>query len=167
MICPKCGTEQPEAAACRKCGLAAERMASFQEQVPAPPAAVVATWDACRAAWDDPARHEQFVAAVIDGGAFAYAARQYRGVLAERPDDAVATAQLERLGKMAEAALHATATQKPETAPRPYRNATAILVVCIVAMLFGLVYVLVLARDEEDDHQLRPAPARPAVPPRR
>lgn len=169
MTCPKCGTDQPEAPACRRCGLAADRMASFRSQSDAEtPAHVVAAWTAVDAAWDDPTRHEKFVAAVVEAGAFPYAARQYRAAAAARPDDAVAKTQLERVGKMAEAALRATATQKPEKGQMPYRNATVVLVACIIAIVFAVAYALLRKAQDANDGEMRPAPAptRPAHPPR-
>lgn len=52
-LCPKCGlTRQPEAAACRGCGISTSRMASFAEERDA------AVPDDVRAEWDAPRRVE-------------------------------------------------------------------------------------------------------------
>jgi hypothetical protein len=163
MTCPKCGVEQALAVACRKCGLQSMRMRTYRETESAVQSpAVTAAWAACMEIWDDPGRHEKFTAAVVDANAFAFAARQYRAVVAQRPDDTIAPAQIERLGKMAEAALRVTAVQKPEQAARPYKKATLILIACIVAIAFGLVYAFITKKDAGSSGELTPVERRPA-----
>src|SRR5258705_8314476 len=110
MTCPKCGAEQAIAVACRKCGLTTTLMPRFKDQDDGDQSATVtAAWTQCELHWDDTSKHEKFVAAVVEANAFAWAARKYRAAAAKRPGDAIATAQTERMGKMAEAALKATA----------------------------------------------------------
>ena len=163
MTCPKCGAEQALAVACRKCGLQSMRMRTYRETESAVQSpAVTAAWAACMEIWDDPGRHEKFTAAVVESAAFAFAARQYRAVAAQRPDDKIALAQIERLSKMAEAALKVTAAQRPEPAAQPYKKATLILIACIVAIAFGLVYALITKKDGAASGELTPVDRRPA-----
>jgi ribosomal protein L40E len=162
MTCPKCGAVQALAVACRKCGLQSTRMRSYRETESAvQDPAVTAAWAACMEAWDDPGRHEKFTAAVVEASAFAFAARQYRGVAASRPDDLIATAQIERLRKMAEAALRVTATRRPEAAEQPYKKATLVLIACLVAIAFGLLYAFITRKDAASG-ELTPVERRPA-----
>jgi ribosomal protein L40E len=169
MTCPKCGAEQAIAVACRKCGLTTTLMPQFREQDEADqPASVTTAWTQCELNWDDRDKHEKFVAAVIDAKAFPYAARKYRAAAARRPGDAIAIAQTERLAKMAEAALRATATQKPEKGSNPYKGTTILLAACIVALVFGLVYAMIQSRKSSgDDGKLTPVQRQPAPAQRR
>jgi hypothetical protein len=161
MTCPKCGSYQAIAVACRKCGLTTTLMPKFREQDSAQqPSAVTTAWIAAELNWTDPGRHEKFVAAVVEANAFAYAARQYRAAAIKRPDDAIAATQIERLRKMAEAALKATAVQRPDKGPMPFKGATMVLIACIVAVVFGLVYAMISKKTK--DGELTPVPRQPA-----
>jgi len=162
MSCPKCGSLQAIAVACRKCGLTTTLMPKFREQDSASqPEPVTRAWIACELDWNDPAKHEKFTAAVVEHNAFAYAARQYRAAAAKRADDPTALAQIERLGKMAEAALKATAALRPEKSTNPYKGTTILLVACVVALVFGLIYA-VISKRSSDNGELTPVPRRPA-----
>lgn len=162
MTCPKCGSYQAIAVACRKCGLTTTLMPKFREQdTDQQPPAVTTAWIAVELNWTDPGRHEKFVAAVVDASAFAYAARQYRAAAARRPDDTIAPAQIEKLRKMAEATLKATAVQRPEKAPMPFKGAAMLLAACIVAVIFGLVYAMI-SKKANKDGELTPVPRQPA-----
>lgn len=167
MTCPKCGAEQALATACRRCGLTTTLMPKFREHDDASqPASVTTAWTQCELNWDDPSKHEKFVAAVVEANAFSFAARKYRAAAAKRPGDTVAVAQSERLAKMAEAALKATATQRPDKGSNPYKGTTIILAACIVAVVFGLVYAMIQSR-KGDDGELTPVPRQPAPAQRR
>lgn len=162
MTCPKCGAVQALAVACRKCGLTATLMPKFREQDAASqPEPVTAAWIAAELDWQDRGKHEKFAAAVVEHKAFAFAARQYRAAAARRPGDTIAPAQIERLGKMAEAALKATAVARPEKATNPYKGTTVLLVACVIAVVFGLIYAVVSRRTAKDG-ELTPVERRPA-----
>jgi ribosomal protein L40E len=163
MTCPKCGSLQSIAVACRKCGLTTTLMPKFRElDADSQPASVTQAWIAAELNWDDPGKHEKFAAAVVDANAFAYAARQYRAAAAKRPGDVIATTQIERLRKMAEAALKATAVQRPEKTPMPFKGATMVLVACIVAVVFGLIYAVITRKGNDHAGELTPVPRQPA-----
>jgi hypothetical protein len=162
MTCPKCGSYQAIAVACRKCGLTTTLMPKFREQdIASIPPQVASAWIAAELNWNDPSKHEKFAAVVVESNAFAYAARQYRAAAAKRPDDTVAPAQIERLRKMAEAALKATAVQRPEKGTMPFKGATMILIACIVAVVFGLVYAM-MTKKHGNTGELTPVPRQPA-----
>jgi ribosomal protein L40E len=165
MTCPKCGAEQALATHCRRCGLNTTLMPKFKEQDDASQSPLVTTaWTQCELNWDDLGKHEKFVAAVVEANAFSYAARKYRAAAARRPGDQIAIQQSERLAKMAEAALKATATQRPEKGSNPYKGTTVILAACIVAVVFGLIYAWIQSKKGNDGEltpvQRQPAPAQ-------
>lgn len=163
MTCPKCGAEQAIATACRRCGLTTTLMAKFKDQDDAfQSPGVTQAWIQCELNWNEPDKHEKFVAAVVEANAFAWAARKYRAAGAKRPGDTIAPAQTQRLGKMAEAALKATATVKPEKATNPYKGTTVLLAACIVALVFGLLYAVIQSRTSSHAGQLTPVPRQPA-----
>ena len=70
-------------------------------------AMLVALFAACEARWDESVRHDRFLAACRDGGAWAFAAARYRGALDARAGDEVAIACLARVRAGAEVALAA------------------------------------------------------------
>jgi ribosomal protein L32 len=155
MSCPKCGEEQRAARACRRCGLAADRFASYAAEAAADlPAEIALTWRRCLRAWRDPAAHEAFAEAVAAAGAFAHAARLYRGYLRDHPGDERASGQLERVGRMAEAAAFAAtpAAHRSEREREPYRAVVWLLVFFGLLAVGGALYAL-LTREAG---QLRP-----------
>lgn len=167
MTCPKCGAVQALAVNCRRCGLTSTLMPKFREQDAASQdEAVTRTWIAAELDWNNPSTHEKFVAAVVDHKAFAFAARQYRAAGAKRPGDTIAAAQLERLNKMAEAALRATAVVRPEKDGNPYKGTTILLVFCVAALVFGLIYALVGKTDDKGELTPVRAPAHNRAPAR-
>lgn len=168
MTCPKCGDAQPEAAACRTCGLLAERMPAFARDRDAGVAPeVLAAWRAVEGAWADPAAHERFLAAASTALAFPWAAQRYREVVRARPDDAIAAEHLARVARMAEATLLATAAEKPSAARKPYRGTVAVLGALLILIVIGVGYALLATsfRDDPGDRAPRsqPAKARPVV----
>lgn len=161
MTCPKCGDEQPSAAACRICGLLATRMADFERdrdvQVPAE---VTAAWTALDATWTDVAAHDRFIKIVASAMAYPWAAKRYRDALRIRPDDPVAAEQLARLARMAEATLFATASRKAPKKPKAYRGAIALLAIMLLLIVVGVGYAILTQGLQEDP----PKPAKPAKP---
>ena len=101
------------------------------------PEPVVAAWQRCVDGWDEPARHDALLAAVVQHNCFAWAAARYK----TKAGDPVADARLARLRRAAEAALLATATVRPEASEgrsnlRVFALAMALLVaIAIVTAL--------------------------------
>lgn len=145
MECPKCGTAQGPASACRRCGLLAEHFSSFsaREGAGANPT-LRRAWEACLEDWDDADAHEAFLERAVELSGYAYAARRYRGRLRERPGDATAARQLERVRRMAEAAALSVsaAGRRRERGPEYYRGAILVLVVLAFLAAAGVVYAI-------------------------
>ncbi len=166
--CPKCDTAQPAAAACRACGLAADRMAAFAraERDAERPPALEAAWARVTAAWDDAAAHERVVELAAITSSYAWVARQYRAAAHDRPDDPRIAAQLARLARMTEATLRATAEARPRggSPTTPYRTTVVVLLLLVAAAGAGLVWAMTARGDGG------PAPvetrARPPLTPR-
>ena len=151
--CPKCNTPRAGEPACPKCGLLAERMDSFaadkQQTHPfresgaikpeAPPDALVAAWDRVVEHWEDPQQHDELLRLVAQHDAYAWAAERYRA----RAGDPVSVRQLERVRRAAEVTMLATAMPRAEQKTRPYRAATAVLVMLIVAAVVGLLFAMI------------------------
>lgn len=159
--CPKCLVVQPRAASCRQCGLRAERMDDFAaaQDDEAPPE-LVRLWRQLEASWHDDAAHDRFVEAASARGAFAYAARRYRSVAAERPTDRRGPARLARLSRMAEAALLAAAAGrsiKAEPGSEPYKGVVLMLVGLLFLAGLGGAYLL-LAGGKGDGERVAPPP---------
>jgi hypothetical protein len=143
MTCPKCGEAQPTAAACRRCGLLAERMADFSRDQDAAAPELAVAWQALESSWDDPAAHERFVELISTLTAWPWAARRYRDVLRERPGDPRATEQLARIAKMTEAMLRASATVHPQQTTT-YRRTLGMLMVLLVLLVIGIAYAFIV-----------------------
>jgi hypothetical protein len=91
-------------------------------------------WERCTETWDDAARHDEFFQAVVADQSFAWACARY----AEKGDDPVAKAQLERLRKAAMAAMLVHHTAKQDTNTTPYRSTMIVMVALLVAMFIAL-----------------------------
>lgn len=159
--CPKCHAEIGSRDACPGCGLAASRMAGFASSRAAlVPEAALAAWEAVLAGWDTQARHDAFIQAVAAAGVFAWAAGQYQEARRQRAGDPIATRQLERVRRTAEAAMLASAAVRRDE-KAPYRSAIAILVMMVVVLVAGALY----ARFMRDTRP--PGTGAPVVPARR
>jgi ribosomal protein L32 len=164
-VCPKCGNSPVNGAACTRCGLAVERMDGWSEDTQVPDE-IAAAWAACLAAWTDSGLHDRVASLSLTHSSQPWLARRYRAILRERPDDAIAAARLERVGRIAQAAVLASGA-----APRASRfsrgSSAVILVVLALAVVGGLLFTLYLKRKAEAPP---PAPAimpgkrAPAVP---
>lgn len=173
--CPKCQTHVGQRPACPTCGLTADRMSTFASAREAASPELAATWQAALEAWTEQARHDAFVQAAAAAGAFAFAAGKYQEAARTRPDDTIAPRQLARVRRTAEAAMLASA-QVRHVQQTPYRNATAILVLLVVAAVAGGVYTTFLRstrgsagqelapRPAAPTHPARPSPGRPPPP---
>jgi hypothetical protein len=153
--CPKCGATRREHDACVRCGLAVAHMAAYaarrDDEVPAE---VIAAWAAAEARWDDPASHERLRGLVAQHAAFAWAAARYREAQRQRPGDAVAAAQLERLTRAAEVTLRATSTAAQAEPPSRLRLPLIALIILIATTAAG--YAILRAT---------PSPAETSPPP--
>jgi endogenous inhibitor of DNA gyrase (YacG/DUF329 family) len=162
--CPKCGTARKDVAACATCGLATDRMAAFAARRDAEvPAELSAAWDDVARRWDEPAAHERLLALVAQHATYAWAAARYREATRGRPGDQVGERQLERIRRAAEATLLASANARPEVKARPYRSATAILTMLVVAAAAGMLYAII-AGDNPTARLPASTPAPPLPP---
>lgn len=138
--CPKCGTGKTDAPACPRCGLVAERWEGFAATRDAEaPDVLIAAWDRAALAWDDPALHDEVMRLVAQHDAYAWAAARYR----TRAGDPVGDRQLARVRRAAEATMLAGASARADKTPKPYRAATTVLVMLIVAAIAGLLYATI------------------------
>ncbi|MCE9578918.1 MAG: hypothetical protein K8W52_37685 [Deltaproteobacteria bacterium] len=153
MRCPKCDTAQPPAAACRACGLAAERMAAFAqaERDADRPPELIAAWQRATLVWDDARAHERVIELAATTASYAWVARQYRAAGRDRPDDPMVASQLARLARMTEATLRATSDLRARggSPATPYRNTVVILLILVAAMGAGLVWAMTARGGEE------------------
>ncbi|MBZ0237472.1 MAG: zinc-ribbon domain-containing protein [Deltaproteobacteria bacterium] len=157
--CPKCGLRPVTGDACARCGLTVERMATWAAADTASDA-LAAAWEDCIARWDDPAKHDRAASLALTLGEQPWLARKYRAVLRDRPGDAIAAARLARTGKIAQAAMLATAS-----APRPggYRRGSflALLLVFVLLIVGGLLWGLYMAQKRQAADPASPSSASP------
>jgi len=164
MRCPKCDSEQPEADACRACGLAADRFADFAARADDGNPELALLWQACVDRWDQPAAHDRFIEANSADGAFAYGARRYRQTLRERPGDERARSGLDRLTRMAEATLLSSAAARKSAQPdEPFKSVVLLMVALVALVGIGGVYLL-LRGHSSDRPPKPPALHQPAAP---
>jgi hypothetical protein len=113
-------------------------------------------WAACVAAWSDAALHDRVASLSLTHARQPWLARRYRSILRDRPDDAVAAVQLERVGRIAQAAVLASGS-----APRASRfsrgSSTVVLVILALAVAGGLLFTLYLKRKTEAPPSAQPA----------
>jgi len=159
--CPKCGAKRRDAdKACRSCGIAVDRMAAFEAaRDAAVPDVVRAAWTKATEGWDEPARHDELLRLVATNNCYAWAAGQYR-----TRHDVVATRQLDRLRRAAEATMLAGATVRAGKEPKPYRATTAILAMMIISIAAGLLYAIVIHDNPPPVPNAQPMPAQPIDP---
>lgn len=152
MRCPKCGTSQPEAQACRSCGLAAARFDSFRADNPEGPDRLDALWESAQADWDDDEVHRRFIEAAAAADAFAIAAGRYREVLRDRPGDPRAATALKRITRMAEASMLARAAARPGQGEgkEPYKNVLILLIVLVMLAGAGAMYLMVRSVGQDE-----------------
>lgn len=171
MTCPKCGEAQPRADACRRCGLLQARWrgslaaadASSPELAHAREAA--ALWAEVETGWDDPARHDTFLAYCQKSGTYAFAASRYRAALAERPGDAIAERRLRQVRHLAELAL-LSPRPRAEAERTPFGGAMVVLGLIVLLVVGGLAWALWFRVPAGDDAPRRPERRAPAAAPR-
>ena len=182
--CPKCGAALAASAeACPSCGLAAahferfeagqggEDGASGEDGAAALPPALVPAWESCLARWDDESAHEAFLAAAAATGAFVAAGRLYRRQLRERGhSDQRAAAGLERVRRMAQAALltrPAAGVAAPGTGENPekraYRTIAGLGVVLVLMALLGAITVHLVKNVRATEPAAAPGAVRPGA----
>jgi DNA-directed RNA polymerase subunit RPC12/RpoP len=144
--CPKCGLRPVTGAACARCGLEVGRMATWVASDTATDRLVVA-WEDCITHWDDAAVHDHAASLALTLDEQPWLARKYRAILRDRPDDAIARYRLERIGKIAQAAVLATAVA-PRTGGYRRGSSLAILLVLVLLIMGGLAWGLYLANQE-------------------
>ena len=159
--CPKCGHRAVTGEACPRCGLSRARMAAWSEDTTVTPT-LLAAWEACLADWNNPDLHDRAASLSLTVTEQPWLARRYRAVLRDRPDDAIATARLARVGKIAQAAVLATAST-PSVSRFRRGSSAAMLLVMVALVVAGIVFVLYLVRENDDDSRARPR-TQPATP---
>ncbi len=165
MECPKCGTVQRPADACRQCGLRADRMKTFSSAADEAPPALTAAWAKCLATWSDPDAHEELAKVAAAYGAYAWVARRYRDRLREHPGNATAAQRLAAITRITEASLRASAAVRPEPrggagGHKPYKNAVTILIALVLLAAAGTIYAMVTT-PSQDSGSAPPIPIQP------
>lgn len=122
-------------------GTSAATGAGVVAEPAAPDGELADAWIACVDAWDDPAAHDRVAVLALTRHRSPWLAARYRAVLRDRPGDAIAAARISRIGRMAEAALRATALP-PVDAPVRRSGPYVVLVVVVVLVAAGLVYAV-------------------------
>ena len=163
--CPKCGAAR-RGEACQRCGLVFARWkGEASERAEAGEAA--ALWAACEADWDDPARHDAFLACCQRTAQFPFAAARYRAARASRGAAAepAASRALERIEKLALTALQLSSPRAPGSAGGlPYKNAMAVLAVVLFLIVGGLLWAIFKQQARgPDDVEERVVPALPGT----
>jgi|GEM_PF-3261672 len=165
--CPKCEAPTTGDGPCPRCGIAPEHARSWRGRATEPPTASLGTaWESTLAAWSEEAVHERAAAVATATGDYAWLAARYRAIVRDRPDDAMARRQLERLSRRAEATLRATAAaprrERATSARIPYAVVIAIVLVVAVGLLYAR-YALD-QRDQESTggrvQRIAPLPSR-------
>ena len=141
--CPKCGEPQKRGLACRRCGLIfsnwSPAVASSTQADDGGEAAALFT--ACEAAWDDPARHDAFLAHCTEVGAWSFAAAAYRRQTSNPDRRVIALDRLEKVRERAEKALAiAPRMRRDEPTRNPMRSAAILAVV--VALFIASVWFI-------------------------
>ncbi len=163
--CPKCGLAPVTAAACPRCGLAVERMDGWHEDTQVPEELAEA-WAACQAAWTDGALHERVASLALTHSQQPWLARRYRAILRERPDDAVAAERLDRVARIAQAAVLASGIA-PRASSFSRGSSTVVLIILALAVAGGLLFTMYVKRKSTSEQQpaaREPARRSPAVP---
>lgn len=165
MRCPKCRRLQELRDACRECGLRTALFADFARDQPDHDGALGPLFAACRAAWHDEANHERLLEAASETFSFKQAARFYRENLGRQAGDAIARRQLDRLGRMAEAAFMSQVVARaaaPE-GEHPYRSVLLMLLVLLVLGAAGVGLDAILELPRDDDLAYEPTRATSSV----
>jgi len=110
-------------------------------------------WDRVSEAWADPASHDEFFKLVVADNCFAWGCARY----AEKGDDPIAKAQLDRLRKAALAAMSVQQTARQANSGKtPYRSSMIVLATLLIAMLIAL-FVTKFMHDNTGPEVTKPA----------
>lgn len=141
--CPKCGEIQPEAAACRRCGLVFVRWKGGAGLAQAD-AEAARLWTACEQAWDDPARHDAFIQLCQRTAQLPLAAGRYRAAgQARGASDPVTRRALERIEKLALTTLELSAQRERQVERRlPYRKTLVVMAALLGLVALGLAWAV-------------------------
>ncbi len=136
--CPKCDAAiVAGTSACKKCGLAIDRMDSFAaSREVAVPEPLVRAWELAVDHWSDHARHEEVLRLITQNDAYAWGAAKYRS----RAGDPIADKFLERVRKSAEVTMLTSATARNVVQKNPYRNTIMLLVIVILGIAGAALY---------------------------
>jgi hypothetical protein len=107
-------------------------------------AEVARLWAACEAAWDDPSRHDAFIAFCQRHMLLPLAAGRYRGAgQARGASDPAVTRALARIEKLALTTLELSAQrERHEERRSPYRKSLVVLVALLGLLALGLVWAV-------------------------
>lgn len=150
MRCPKCNWEQPEAAACRKCGLTRDRMDAFVAN--AGEGRLAAAWAAVDADWSRQGAHDALIASGLAHGELPGVARLYAQAARTRSSEserADARTRADAVGKMAQAALWATAAPRPEKADPRFKRLALVALATVMLLLLAVVATFMLGERQE------------------
>ncbi len=136
--CPKCAAPRKGEVACPKCGLRADRMATFARRLEedVPPAVRVA-WERAEASWDDAAAHDELLRLTQLHGCYAWVVGRYRASGREGGEK-----RIERMRKAAELAMVSSATAVRGKEKTPYRSSMLALVLLVVLLVVGIGYAM-------------------------
>jgi hypothetical protein len=102
-----------------------------------------AAWERARAAWDDPAAHDELLRLTNLHGCYAWVAARYREVRGDGDAlDPVADRQLDRVRRAAEAALLASGTPRAAPQNKTYRSTVLLLGLIMIMIVIGVVYAM-------------------------
>lgn len=104
--------------------------------------AVSAAWDKVLEDWTNQARHDAFMALVVEHKELKFAATKYR----EKKGDPIADAQLGKVTSAAMATMLVSSSSRKEKDPAaPYKRALIWLLVLAVMLVFGMIAAKLLA----------------------
>ena len=131
-VCPKCGA--PRAAeACPKCGLIYDKFSpeALDREVPS---RLREMWQSVETSWENPAAHDVFIEQAARAEQLGFAARLYM----RHKNDAIATAQRERIIQRMEVAMMASSARRPT-----YKWGKMVTIVLLLIVLAMALFVLV------------------------
>lgn len=164
-VCAKCGAVLREGAtACPSCGLAVAKMATFSGREDNVPAPLKAAWEGVVAVWADEAKHDALFKLVAESGEYSWAAAKYRDQARNRPGDAIAAKQQEKLKRALEAQLMVSSSKKDKPGATPYKSTVTMLGILVIMLVIGIFYMVVKSKSVHHDDAPEPPPPPGATP---
>jgi len=145
VICPKCGHSQKDSYACHRCGLVFEKF--DESSLPPDPEEAAAMWTEIQLMPADENRHEAFIDACQQANRLDYAARQYRLMLRQPDQKALAEKMLDKLFSKAQAQL-APVTMAGEGRREGRKKTGRILFWIMLAVCGGLLIYYIITMTE-------------------